>query len=135
MPTELTLQIEGKQAQKIAAMLQQHLASQHLDITVTQKPMVSPSSDSKASLGDVLGVAAFVMTIPGFYLTMDSLLERLSSKSKLEKLAKQTDELIGNRQATVWIIVDGKPYQVTTRNVSRIHEALAKQAELQEKQD
>lgn len=135
MPTELIMQIEGEQAEVIASALQEYLASQQLDITVKQKLIEAQSSDSKATLGDVLGITSFILAVPSFYLAMESLLERLSSKSKLEKLAKQTDELIGNRQATVWIIVDGKPYQVTTRNVSSIHEALAKQAELQEKQD
>jgi len=135
MPTELIVQIEGEQAEVIVSALQEYLASQQLDITVKQKPIEAQSSDSKASLGDVFGITSFLIALPGFYLAMESLIDRLSSKSKLEKLAKQTDELIGNRQATVWIIVDGKPYQVTSPNVSSIHEALVKQAELQEKPD
>jgi len=133
MTTELIFQIEGEQAEAIASALQHYLAEQDLEIAIKQKPIESQPGDSKASVGEVLSIAGFIMAIPGFYLTMDTVLKRLDSKSKLEKLAKQADELIGNRQEKIWITVGDKPYQLTTRNVPTIHEAMAKQAELQEK--
>lgn len=133
MTTELILQIEGEQAEMIASALQKHLAEHKLDIAIKPRPIESPPSSNKASVGEVLSIASFIIAIPSFYLTMDTLLKRLDSKSKLEKLAKQADELTGNRQEKVWIIVDGKPYELMTKNVPVIHEAMAKQASLQKK--
>lgn len=133
MLNDLTLRIEGSDASQLSDALQ-ILFTRELEqsVRVKKQDTKKPSQNDK-SLETVLAISSFILSVPGFFLAMQTLMDRLGNKDKLDKLAMQSAKLIAGHNAIIWIQIDNQSYKFEPQNTAVIHEALVKQAALQEK--
>lgn len=130
MSSDLQLLIRGKDAEKLGTALQEQLQTQSSE-PISFKAQTSteskPDDKSIEALGLVLGISSFIMSVPGFFLAMASIIDRLNNKDKVETLTQLVTELQKDHDADVLVRIDNKLYQLTPVNVEAIHEEMTKQ--------